>query len=115
MKAILSMLIFVALFAAIVGSRWNSGYGIPHKHVKLPNGKMCSLPGDSCSKRDESCKTLSTWGEQEKCKFEQLMTARGNVVPADNCLENLVAFATGILPSTTVTPPTPTTPTTPTP
>uniref|UniRef100_A0A4Q8KBT6 U20-Hexatoxin-Hc1ac_1 n=3 Tax=Hadronyche cerberea TaxID=1107879 RepID=A0A4Q8KBT6_HADCE len=67
MKAILSMLIFVALFAAIVGSRWNSGYGIPHKHVKLPNGKMCSLPGDSCSKRDECCKPVNEKENSSGC------------------------------------------------
>uniref|UniRef100_A0A4Q8K8A2 U10-Hexatoxin-Hc1b_1 n=1 Tax=Hadronyche cerberea TaxID=1107879 RepID=A0A4Q8K8A2_HADCE len=61
------MLIFVALFAAIVGSRWNSGYGIPHKHVKLPNGKMCSLPGDSCSKRDECCKPVNEKENSSGC------------------------------------------------
>uniref|UniRef100_A0A4Q8K8V1 U7-Hexatoxin-Hf1c_1 n=1 Tax=Hadronyche formidabilis TaxID=426499 RepID=A0A4Q8K8V1_HADFO len=65
----------------------------------------------------ESCRTLSTWAEKENCKFEQLMDARSNVVPAETCMQNMVAFATGITPSTTVTTPTPTTPTptTPTP
>uniref|UniRef100_A0A4Q8K1L7 U20-Hexatoxin-Hc1e_1 n=1 Tax=Hadronyche cerberea TaxID=1107879 RepID=A0A4Q8K1L7_HADCE len=68
MKAILSMLIFVALFAAIVGNRWNSGYGIPHKYEKLPNGKMCSLPGDSCSKRDECCKPVNEKENSSGCR-----------------------------------------------
>uniref|UniRef100_A0A1D0BN92 U5-hexatoxin-Hi1a n=1 Tax=Hadronyche infensa TaxID=153481 RepID=T51A_HADIN len=65
----------------------------------------------------ESCRTLSTWVEQENCKFEQLMDARSRVVPEEKCLQNMVAFATGITPSTTVTTPTPTTetPTTETP
>uniref|UniRef100_A0A4Q8K4L6 U13-Hexatoxin-Hf1n_1 n=1 Tax=Hadronyche formidabilis TaxID=426499 RepID=A0A4Q8K4L6_HADFO len=98
MKTILSMLIFAALFAAIVGSRWNLGYGIPHKQVKLPNGQLCKEPGDSCSKRDECCKAddqkdlllvaaLQTWSAMAGGFVRELLHMRRGIIHVLNFRE----------------------------
>uniref|UniRef100_A0A4Q8KBT9 U37-Hexatoxin-Hc1a_1 n=1 Tax=Hadronyche cerberea TaxID=1107879 RepID=A0A4Q8KBT9_HADCE len=42
--------------------------GMPYKYEKLPNGKMCSLPGDSCSKRDECCKPVNEKENSSGCR-----------------------------------------------